>query len=46
MKTETIRIRLNSDLMEMIRKQSQQQVRPIAKQIEYLLLKAIKEKGE
>lgn len=43
MKTETIRIRLNSDLMETIREQAQQQVRPIAKQIEYLLLKAIKE---
>jgi hypothetical protein len=43
MKTETIRIRIDSDLLEKIRQLSQKEIRPLAKQIEYLLLKSIKE---
>jgi hypothetical protein len=43
MKTETIRIRVDSDLLEKIRQLAQQEVRPLAKQIEYLLLKSVKE---
>jgi hypothetical protein len=43
MKTETIRIRVDSDLLEKIRQLAQQEIRPLAKQIEYLLLKSIKE---
>jgi hypothetical protein len=43
MKTETIRIRIDSDLLEKIRQLAQQEIRPLAKQIEYLLLKSVKE---
>jgi hypothetical protein len=43
MKTETIRIRVDSDLLEKIRQLAQQEIRPLAKQIEYLLLKSVKE---
>jgi hypothetical protein len=43
MKTETIRIRIDTDLLEKIRQLAQQEIRPLAKQIEYLLLKSIKE---
>jgi hypothetical protein len=43
MKTETIRIRVDSDLLEKIRQLAQQDIRPLAKQIEYLLLKSVKE---
>jgi hypothetical protein len=43
MKTETIRIRIDSDLLEKIRQLAQKEIRPLAKQIEYLLLKSVKE---
>jgi len=43
MKTETIRIRVDSDLLEKIRQLAQREIRPLAKQIEYLLLKSVKE---
>lgn len=43
MKTETIRIRINADLLDSIRELAEKEVRPLAKQIEYLLLKSIKE---
>jgi hypothetical protein len=43
MKTETIRIRVDSDLLEKIRHLAQKEIRPLAKQIEYLLLKSVKE---
>jgi hypothetical protein len=43
MKTETIRIRVDSDLLEKIRQLAQKEIRPLAKQIEYLLLKFVKE---
>jgi hypothetical protein len=46
MKTETIRIRVDSDLLEKIRQLAQQEVRPLAKQIEYLLKIAVKTQGE
>jgi hypothetical protein len=46
MKTETIRIRLNSDLMETIRGQAEQQTRTLAKQLEHLLKIALKTQGE
>jgi hypothetical protein len=42
-KTETIRIRIDTDLLEKIRELAQQDIRPLAKQIEYLLIKSIKE---
>ena len=45
MKTETIRIRVDSDLLEKIRQLAQQEIRPLAKQIEYLLLKSVKEEN-
>lgn len=43
MKTETIRIRVDSELLEKIRELAQKDIRPLAKQIEYLLTKSIKE---
>jgi hypothetical protein len=43
MKTETIRIRIDTDLLEKIRELAQRDIRPLAKQIEYLLIKSIKE---
>jgi hypothetical protein len=43
MKTQTIRIRVDSDLLEKIRQLAQKEIRPLAKQIEYLLLKSVKE---
>jgi hypothetical protein len=46
MKTETIRIRIDSDLLNKIRKLAEQETRPIAKQIEHLLKIAIKSQGE
>jgi hypothetical protein len=42
-KTETITIRINSELLEKIRDLSQEEIRPLSKQIEYLLTKSIKE---
>jgi hypothetical protein len=46
MKTETIRIRIDSDLLNKVRTLAEQQTRPIAKQIEHLLKIAIKSQGE
>jgi hypothetical protein len=46
MKTETIRIRIDSDLLNKVRTLAEQQTRPIAKQIEHLLKIALKTKGE
>jgi hypothetical protein len=43
MKSETIRIRINAELLDKIRELADNQVRPLAKQIEYLLLIALKE---
>lgn len=41
MKTETIRIRINADLLDTIRELADKEVRPLAKQIEFMLLKSI-----
>jgi hypothetical protein len=46
MKTETIRIRIDSDLLNKIRKLAEHETRPIAKQIEHLLKIALKTQGE
>jgi hypothetical protein len=46
MKSETIRIRIDSDLLNKIRTLAEQQTRPIAKQIEHLLKIALKTQGE
>jgi hypothetical protein len=46
MKTETIRIRIDSDLLNKVRKLAEQQTRPLAKQLEYLLKIALKTQGE
>jgi hypothetical protein len=46
MKTETIRIRIDSDLLNKIRTLAEQETRPIAKQIEHLLKIALKTQGE
>jgi len=43
MKSETIRIRLNAELLNKVRELAELQVRPLAKQIEFLLAKSIKE---
>jgi hypothetical protein len=43
MKSETIRIRIDSDLLNKVRTLAEHEIRPLAKQIEYLLLKSIKE---
>jgi hypothetical protein len=42
MKTETIRIRIDSDLLNKVRTLAENEIRPLAKQIEYLLLKSLK----
>ena len=46
MKTETIRIRIDSDLLNKVRTLAEQQTRPIAKQLEHLLKIALKTQGE
>jgi len=46
MKTETIRIRIDSELLNKVRTLAEQETRPIAKQIEHLLKIAIKSQGE
>ncbi len=46
MKTETIRIRLDSELLNKVRTLAEQETRSIAKQIEHLLKIAIKSQGE
>ena len=46
MKTETIRIRIDSDLLNKVRTLAEQQTRPLAKQLEHLLKLAIKSQGE
>lgn len=43
MKTETIRIRINAELLNRVRELAELQVRPLAKQIEYQLIKSLKE---
>lgn len=43
MKTETIRIRINADLLDKVRNLAELELRPLAKQIEYLLITALKE---
>jgi hypothetical protein len=46
MKTETIRIRIDSDLLNKVRTLAEQQTRPLAKQLEHLLKIALKSQGE
>jgi hypothetical protein len=46
MKTETIRIRIDSDLLNKVRTLAEQQTRTLAKQLEHLLKIAIKSQGE
>jgi hypothetical protein len=46
MKTETIRIRIDSELLNKVRTLAEQQTRPLAKQLEHLLKIAIKSQGE
>jgi hypothetical protein len=46
MKSETIRIRIDSDLLNKIRILAEQQTRPLAKQLEHLLKIALKTQGE
>jgi hypothetical protein len=46
MKSETIRIRIDSDLLNKIRTLADQQTRPLAKQLEHLLKIALKTQGE
>ena len=41
MKTETIRIRINTELLEKVRELADNQVRPLAKQIEYQLKQSL-----
>jgi hypothetical protein len=43
MKTETIRIRINADLLNKVRELADNQFRPLAKQIEYQLKLSLKE---
>ena len=45
MKTETIRIRLNADLLNKVRELADNQVRPLAKQIEYQLKQSLEVKA-
>jgi hypothetical protein len=46
MKSETIRIRIDADLLNKVRTLAEQQTRPLAKQLEHLLKIAIKSQGE
>jgi hypothetical protein len=46
MKSETIRIRIDSELLNKIRTLAEQQTRPLAKQLEHLLKIALKTQGE
>ena len=46
MKTETIRIRIDSELLNKVRTLAEKETRPLAKQIEHLLKIAIKSQGE
>jgi hypothetical protein len=46
MKTETIRIRIDSDLLNKVRTLAENETRPIAKQLEHLLKIALKTQGE
>ena len=41
MKTETIRIRINAELLNKVRELADNQVRPLAKQIEYQLKQSL-----
>jgi len=46
MKTETIRIRIDSDLLNKVRTLGEQETRPLAKQIEYQLKLSLNEPSE
>jgi hypothetical protein len=46
MKTETIRIRIDSDLLNKVRTLAEHETRPLAKQLEHLLKIALKTQGE
>jgi hypothetical protein len=46
MKSETIRIRIDSDLLNKVRTLAEHETRPLAKQLEHLLKIAIKSQGE
>ena len=46
MKTETIRIRIDSDLLNKVRTLAENEIRPLAKQLEHLLKIALKTQGE
>ena len=46
MKTDTIRIRINTELLNKIRELADNQVRPLAKQIEYQLKQSLNEPSE
>jgi hypothetical protein len=46
MKSETIRIRIDSELLNKVRTLAEQETRPIAKQLEHLLKIALKTQGE
>jgi hypothetical protein len=46
MKSETIRIRIDSEILSKVRKLAEQETRPLAKQLEHLLKIAIKSQGE
>ena len=46
MKSETIRIRINAELLNRVRELADNQVRPLAKQIEYQLKQSLNEPSE
>lgn len=46
MKTETIRIRIDSELLNKVRSLADQETRPLAKQLEHLLKIALKTQRE
>jgi hypothetical protein len=46
MKSETIRIRIDGDLLNKVRTLAENETRPLAKQLEHLLKIAIKSQGE
>lgn len=46
MKTETIRLRLNSEIMERVRAIADKETRTLAKQVEHLLKMGLESKGQ
>lgn len=46
MKTETIRIRINAELLNRVRELADNQVRPLAKQIEFQLKQSLEKPSE